>query len=80
MPYTPWLISEIAVEPIFRFSALHTLSSKLPTYDYFYTTKIGEQTVAEIANNLYKESKNIKDFQQKMMDFFEQEKTETLIK
>lgn len=80
MPYTPWLISEIAVEPIFRFSALHTLSSKLPTYDYFYTEKIGGQTVAEIANNLYKESKNIKDFQQKMMNFFSQEKTETLIK
>ena len=79
-PHPAWLISEIAVEPIFRFSKLHTLSPKQPAYDYFYTEKIGEQTVAEIANNLYKESKNIKDFQKKMLKFFNQEKTETLIR
>lgn len=79
-PHTPWLISEIAVEPIFRFSKLHTLSPKQPAYDYFYTDKIGEQTVTEIANSLFKKSKNIVDFQKNMLNFFDKEKSQDLIK
>ena len=79
-PHTPWLVSEIAVEPIFRFSKLHTLSPKQPAYDYFYTNKIGEQTVAEIANLLFKKSKNIVDFQKNMLNFFDKEKSQDLIK
>lgn len=79
-PHTPWLVSEIAVEPIFRFSKLHTLSPKQPAYDYFYTNKIGEQTVAEIANLLYKKSKNIVDFQKNMLSFFDKQKSQDLIK
>lgn len=78
-PHRVWLISEIAIEPIFRFSKLHTLSKLHPAYDYFYLHKIKGQTVAEIANCLYKQSKNIKDFQKNMLNFFDEEKAKKLI-
>lgn len=80
-PNLSWLISEIAVEPIFRFSKLKHLSKETPAYNYFYIDKIDNKTIAEIANELYKESKNIKDFQQKIYAFFNNNKeTKKLIK
>lgn len=79
-PSPVWLASEIAIEPIFRFSKLHTLSPACPAYEYFYTQKIGDCTVAETANNIYKKSKNFGDFQKKMLQFFDKQKSEDLIK
>lgn len=68
-PNLVWLCSEIAIEPIFRFSKFIGLSKSNPAYDYFYTEKIDGETIDEIANRLYMESENIKDFQQKIFKF-----------
>ena len=70
-PNLVWLCSEIAVEPIFRFSKLIELSKDNPAYDYFYAEKIGLKSVAEIANEIYKSSKDINEFQSKLYTFFE---------
>ena len=70
-PNLVWLCSEIAVEPIFRFSKLIELSKDNPAYDYFYTEKIGLKSVAEIANEIYKSSKDINEFQSKLYTFLE---------
>ena len=80
-PNLSWLISEIVIEPIFRFSKLKNLSNFNPAYDYFYTDKIGNKTIAEIANNIYKRSNDVRDFQQKIYDFFKDNaETKKLIK
>ena len=47
-PNLSWLISEIAIEPIFRFSKLKDLSNANPAYDYFYTDKINNKTIVDI--------------------------------
>lgn len=78
-PHLDWLISEIATEPIFRFSNLKNLSTLNPAYDYFYTEKIDGKTIADIANNLYQTSENINDFQIKMYNFFKKNDYEKLI-
>ena len=70
-PNLVWLVSEIAVEPIFRFSKLHTLSSTLPAYSQFYEDKIDGKTVAENANLIFEQSENIKDFQKNILEFFQ---------
>ena len=69
-PNIVWLCSEIAIEPLFRFSKLAIFVKANPAYDYFYTEKIKGKTIAEIANELYLDSENIKDFQQKLFKFF----------
>ena len=80
-PNLSWLISEIAIEPIFRFSKLNNLSNTHPAYDYFYTEKIGNKTIVEIANDIFKYSKDIKDFQLNIYKFFkDNEETNKLIK
>jgi len=70
-PNIAWFVSELAIEPIFEFSNLKKLSTSKPAYDYFYTDKIGDKTLAQIANQIFKESKNIDDFQKNMMAYFE---------
>lgn len=69
-PNLSWLISEIAIEPMFRFSNLKNLSKAKPAYDWFYFRKIGEKTIIEIANEIFENSKNINDFQENMFEFF----------
>ena len=69
-PHLDWLISEIAIEPIFRFSMLHSLSPHHPAYDYFYEQKIDDKTIVKIANEIYQASSNINDFQIKIYNFF----------
>ena len=68
-PHLEWLISEIVVEPIFKFSNLKELSIT-PAYDYFYTDSVNGETVVDIANRIYSESENISDFQYKIYDYF----------
>lgn len=80
-PNLSWLISEMAIEPIFRFSNLKELSVSNPAYDYFYVDKIKDKTVAEIVNDIFKESKDINDFQINVYNFFKNNKeTKKLIK
>ena len=80
-PNLSWLISEIAIEPIFKFSNLKQLSSAKPAYDYFYTDKINNKTIAEIANEIFKNSKDINNFQHTIYSFFKNNKeTNKLIK
>jgi len=80
-PNLSWLISEIAIEPIFRFSKLKEFSKSNPAYDYFYTEKINNKTVSSIANEIYLKSQGIKDFQQNIYKYFkENKKTCILIK
>ncbi|MBR4408040.1 MAG: hypothetical protein IKT27_06965 [Clostridia bacterium] len=79
-PNLSWIISEVAIEPIFRFSALKDLSPDLPAYDYFYTDKIDNKPIAEIANNIYQESKDINEFQNNMYQFFKIKDWHKLIK
>ena len=69
-PNLIWFISELAIEPIFRFSNLKELSSCNPAYDYFYTDKLGNKTLAETANEIFASSKNINDFQIKIYNAF----------
>ena len=80
-PNIPWLISEIAVEPLFRFSKLQTLAKTNPAYDYFYTDKIEGKIIVDIANDIYLKSKDINEFQVKLYDYFKNNKeTNKLIK
>ena len=70
-PHPSWLISEIALEPLFRFSKLKNLiTDKFFAYEYFYHEKINNQTISSIANKIFSESENILKFQQKMFDYF----------
>ncbi len=74
-PNLSWLISEIAIEPIFRFSKLKDISNtNNPAYDYFYTDKIENKTIAVIANTIFEQSKDINDFQYKIYSFFKNNK------
>ncbi|MBO5309664.1 MAG: hypothetical protein J6A98_00480 [Clostridia bacterium] len=69
-PHLDWLISEIVIEPIFKFSNLKKITTLNPAYDYFYEEKIDGKTLAELANNFYQSSTNIHDFQKNMYNFF----------
>ena len=69
-PHLDWLISEIVIEPIFRFSNLKKITTLNPAYEYFYEEKIDGKTLADIANDFYQSSTNIHDFQIKIYDFF----------
>ena len=69
-PNLSWIISEIAIEPIFRFSNLKNLCDEYPAYKYFYEEKIDGKTVTEIANKIYKDNKSIIDFQKTIYKFF----------
>ena len=69
-PHLDWLISEIVIEPIFKFSNLKKITTLNPAYDYFYEEKIDGKTLADIANLLYQNSANINDFQKNIYNFF----------
>lgn len=80
-PNISWLLSEIAIGSIFKFSNLNKYSENNVAYDIFYVEKIGEKTISEIANDIYLNSIDIKDFQKNLYNFFKNNKeTYKLIK
>ena len=79
-PNLSWLISEIAIEPLFKFSELSKLSKQKPAYEYFYTERINGKTISEIANEIYENSKDINDFQKRMFEYFKYVDMKILIK
>jgi len=78
VPSQGWLISEIAVDPIFKNSELKQLLVRNPAYDHFYQEKINNQNMMEVVNDTYRLSSSIKDFQNRMIDLIktkQQQKT-----
>jgi len=67
-PSLGWLISEIAVDPIFKNSGLKSYLVRKPAYDYFYKEKINTQNMLEVVNDLYLKSNSIKEFQTQMLN------------
>jgi hypothetical protein len=78
-PSLPWLISEIVVDPIFKFSGLKTLSKIRPAYSYFYEEKIGDRGLMEVVREMYKNNDLVK-FQKEMYQMFLNMNTDYLIK
>ena len=79
-PSLGWLISEIAVDPIFKNSGLKDFLVRNPAYDYLYEEKIGNENLMKVVNDLYAKSASIKDFQNKMLGLYqnrEQQSTAT---
>lgn len=66
-PSLDWLISEIAVDPIFKNSELKSFLITEPAYDYLYQEKINGQNLMKVVNDLYRQSSSIKDFQNQML-------------
>lgn len=70
-PAKVWLISELAVDPIFKFSNLNKFVASVPAYHYFYEEKIDGEKLIERVRKLFLDSKDIKEFQEKMLKLFE---------
>jgi len=78
-PEKVWLISELAIDAIFRGSNLKKLLISKPAYDYFYEEKInGKRLMLEI-RKLYKNC-SIKEFQIKLLDFIDKLNYKNLIR
>jgi len=76
-PSHGWLISEIAVDPIFMNSKLKQLIVRNPAYDYLYQEKINNQNMMEVVNETYRQSSSIKDFQNRMLNLIQIKEQQT---
>jgi len=78
-PSKVWLISEIVVDPIFKYSRLKELSNIKPAYSYFYKEKIGNRNLIDLVREIY-QGKDIKEFQKDMFKLFDKLNTDYLIR
>ncbi len=68
-PSLHWLISEIAIDPIFKLSALKKFVVYPPAYEYLYSEKIGKKNLMKVVSDFYKKH-SLKDFQIEMYNLF----------
>lgn len=68
-PSLIWLFSEIAVEPVVRYSNLKKFCGEKPAYNHFYTTQIGGKNVIKFFNELFEDSAGISVFMRKGIDY-----------
>ena len=78
-PSIAWLISEIVVDPIFKFSGLKTLSKIKPIYSYFYEEKMNDRMLIDIVREMYQKY-DLGEFQRQMMQLFASMDTEHLVR
>lgn len=78
-PSKTWLISEIVVDPIFKYSKLKELSKIRPAYSYFYDEKIGDKKLIEVVREMYKKY-DLVEFQKEMFQMFLNMDTDYLIR
>lgn len=77
-PSLGWLISEIAVDPIFKNSELKSYLVRNPAYDSFYQEKMNGQNMMDVVNDLYVKSPSIQEFQKQMITLMKNKEQQTV--